>query len=44
MHCSEDNLETMGRGQELLIKTVAHENFRKIELGINTSDENGFFS
>ena len=43
MYCSGDNLETMGRGQELLKKTLAHENFRKIQLGINTSEENGFF-
>ena len=33
----------MGRGQELLKKTLAHENFRKIQLGINTPEENGFF-
>ena len=25
-------------------KTLVHENFRKIQLGINTSEENGFFS
>ena len=43
MYCSGDNVETMGRGQELLEKTLAHENFRKIQLGINTSEENGFF-
>ena len=46
MYYSEDNLETMGRGKELLKKTLglAHENFRKIQLGINTSEANGLFS
>ena len=44
MYYSGDNLETMGSGQELLKKTLAHENFRKIEFGINTSEDNGFFS
>ena len=44
MHSSGDNLETMGRGQELMKKTLAHENFRKIKFGINTSEENDVFS
>ena len=44
MYCSGDNLETIGRGQELLKKTLAHENFRKMQVGINTFEENGFFS
>ena len=43
MYCSGDNLEIMGRGQELLKKTLAHENFRKMQVGINTFEENGFF-
>ena len=33
----------MGKGQELLKKSLAHENFRKIQLGIIISEENGFF-
>ena len=44
MYYSGENLETMGRGQELMKKALAYENFRKIQLGINTSKENGFFS
>ena len=30
-------LETMGRGQELLKRTLVHGNLRKMQLGINTS-------
>ena len=38
-----DNLDTIDRGQELLKKTLVDENFRKIQLVVNTYEENCFF-